>query len=116
VFLPWCWPWLCCSFQRPVLQWFSVSAGEGLFNLSLGYGLLARVEDRDKRLIAVANGGTAESANYDDGTLNYDRGIVSNMVRGTGELAVKGGLGGFMPGAMPFMTTKDRGVNWSEQS
>ena len=62
---------------------FHLGQTEGLLNLSLGYGFLARVDDRDKRLIAVANGGTADAPNFDDKTLNYDWGIVSQMVKTT---------------------------------
>ncbi|HET6303521.1 MAG TPA: DUF1302 family protein, partial [Myxococcota bacterium] len=57
---------------------FKIGEVEGVANVELSYGLLARVEDRDPHLVAIANGGSAESANFDDGDLNYDEGIVSN--------------------------------------
>ena len=62
---------------------------EGVANIDLSYGVLARVEDRDDDLIAIANGGHAASANFDDGDLNYDRGLVSNTLQVSGELAAR---------------------------
>jgi hypothetical protein len=59
---------------------------EGTANLEISYGLLARVEDRDPHLIAIANGGTSASANFDDGDLNYDEGVVSNMLQANLEI------------------------------
>jgi hypothetical protein len=60
---------------------FQLGPVEGTANLEISYGLLARVEDRDPDLIAIANGGNSASANFDDGDLNYDQGIVSNMLQ-----------------------------------
>lgn len=62
---------------------------EGIVNLSVGYGFLARVEERDPDLVGVGNGGNAASVNFDDGNLNYDPGIVANQLRGTAELALR---------------------------
>jgi len=71
----------------------------GLFNARISYGLLARVQERDDRLVALASGGEAQSADLDDGNLNYDKGIVSNVVRGTAELTLAWrGLGAFVQG------------------
>jgi hypothetical protein len=67
---------------------------EGVANLELSYGLLARVQDRDEDLIAIVNGGDASSANFDDGDLNYDQGIVSNALQVSGELAARGSIFG----------------------
>lgn len=68
---------------------FRAGKVEGLLNLTLSYGLLARVEDRDPDLIGIANGGKAPDVNTDDGDLNYNKGVASNMVRGTAELALR---------------------------
>ena len=68
---------------------FQIGEVEGVANLELSYGVLARVEGRDPDLVAIANGGSAESANFDDGDLNYDQGIVSNMVQASSELALR---------------------------
>jgi hypothetical protein len=67
---------------------FRVADMEGLFNATFAYGLLARTQGRDKDLIAIVNGGTLPSANGDDGDLNQDPGLVSNMVRTTGEVTL----------------------------
>lgn len=60
----------------------------GNLDTTLSYGLIWRVQDRDERLIGTANGGTARSVNYDDGNLNYKKGLVSNVVKATSELAL----------------------------
>jgi hypothetical protein len=61
---------------------------EGLFDLTLAYGLGVRVEDTDERLVAIANGGKKKDANTDDGTLNYSEGIISNAVRLNADLTL----------------------------
>src|SRR5262249_3791420 len=67
--------------------------------MSLALGLLSRMQERDKDLIAIANGGTLPSANADDGDLNQDRGLVSNMVRTTGEVTLRWrNFGGYVRG------------------
>lgn len=68
---------------------FRVGELEGLFDLTLAYGAIYRTESRDDDFIAIANGGNASSANVDDGNLNYDTGIVSNMVSSTAEVDMK---------------------------
>jgi hypothetical protein len=76
----------------PCLTWgwdFRVADVEGLANMTLAYGLLTRTQERDKDLIAIANGGRAQSANGDDGDLNQDPGLVSNMLRTTGEVTLR---------------------------
>ncbi|MBW1903386.1 MAG: DUF1302 family protein, partial [Deltaproteobacteria bacterium] len=88
---------------------FRVGQTDGVFNISLAYGLLARVEDRDESLIAIASGGKAEASNHDDGTLNYDRGIISNMVRATGELAVRKGIWGIYARGYAFYDFERQG-------
>lgn len=72
------------------LGWdFRVADMEGLFNATLAYGLLTRTQGRDKDLIGIANGGTLPSVNGDDGDLNQDPGLVSNLVRTTGEVTLR---------------------------
>lgn len=68
---------------------FRVGEVEGVFNASVSYGILARVEERRDDFVGVANGGSARSVNLDDGDLNYDEGIVANQVRGSAELALR---------------------------
>jgi len=56
---------------------------------TVSYGLTWRVEDPDSNLIGLANGGRAFSVNGDDGNLNYDTGVVSNVAKITSELELK---------------------------
>ncbi len=63
----------------------------GLLDLNVSYGMLYRTDDRNEDIIAIASGGTSASANIDDGTLNYDKGVVSNMVGASGELSLRWG-------------------------
>jgi len=86
---------------KPVLaRTFSVAEFEGIYNVRVSYGALYRLRDADRDLLAIVNGGTARSANIDDGNLNYGEGLVSNMVRATGELALsRGAFGVYLRGA-----------------
>lgn len=59
---------------------------EGSLDTTISYGASWRVEKQDSKLIGIANGGSAYSVNGDDGNLNYDRGLVSNVFRLTSEL------------------------------
>ena len=68
---------------------FRVGEVDGLFDVSVAYGLLTRTESRDPDFIGIGNGGNAASVNVDDGDLNYDKGVVSNGVRATAELTLK---------------------------
>ncbi len=61
---------------------------EGLFDLTAAYGIGMRVEGVNEDLIAIANGGTRDSANNDDGDLNYQSGIISNAVRLNADLTL----------------------------
>ncbi len=67
-----------------------VELERGDFSLALdttvSYGLTWRLDDRDSRLIGLANGGSAFSVNADDGNLNYDTSVVSNVFRVTSDL------------------------------
>ena len=61
---------------------------DGLLDLTASYGLGVRVEDADPGLVAIANGGERTSANQDDGTLNYDKGVISNALRLNADLTL----------------------------
>lgn len=79
---------------------FRVGRTEGLLDVTLAYGLSVRTEDADHGLIGIANGGEAPSVNYDDGNQNYGTGVVSNIVRATGELTVRQGrVGAYVRGS-----------------
>ncbi len=75
---------------------------EGVANLELSYGLLARVQDRDEDLIAIVDGGSANSAGFDDGDLNYDQGIVSNALQINAELAARWSIFGVYVRGLSF--------------
>ncbi|RLB73408.1 MAG: hypothetical protein DRH03_03290 [Deltaproteobacteria bacterium] len=65
---------------------FDLGVAQGYLDTTLSYGAAFRVQKRDSDLVGIANGGNAQSVNIDDGNLNYDRGIVSNVVKVTSEL------------------------------
>ncbi|MCK4501493.1 MAG: DUF1302 domain-containing protein [Desulfuromonadales bacterium] len=68
---------------------FSLGDVEGSLDTTISYGLSWRMEDADKSIIGIANGGTAYSLNGDDGNLNYDKGdLTSNTAKITSELAL----------------------------
>lgn len=67
---------------------------------TVSWGLQWRVEDRDPGIVGIANGGEAYSVNYDDGNLNYDKGLVSNALKITSELDIRGRqFGAFVRGS-----------------
>jgi len=73
---------------RTAAKGFRIGEVEGLVDVGLSYGILARTEDRDPSFIGIANGGSLPSVNNDDGNLNYDPGLVSNMVRVSADLTL----------------------------
>jgi hypothetical protein len=75
---------------------------EAFLGMTASYGLLYRVEDPDRDLIAIASGGNARTADLDDGNLNYDTGIVSNMVQFSAETLVSWRTFGFFGRAVAF--------------
>ncbi|MEJ2161264.1 MAG: DUF1302 family protein [Chromatiales bacterium] len=84
-------------------QDFQVGNLQGVFDLTVSYGLGIRIEDTDESLVAAANGGDGSSVNNDDGNLNYDTGIFSNALRGNAELTMLwGGIGIFARGAAGY--------------
>ncbi len=62
---------------------------EGSWDTTISWGTQFRLEDPDLRLIGLPSGGSAFSVNGDDGNLNYDTGIVSNVVKLTSELELR---------------------------
>jgi hypothetical protein len=61
----------------------------GSWDTTIGYGQGWRVEGRDCRLIAMANGGCAYGPNIDDGDLNYGKGTFSEALTGVTEFSLK---------------------------
>jgi hypothetical protein len=73
---------------RVAAKGFHIGEVEGLVDIGLSYGILARTEERNPDFIGIANGGSLPTVNNDDGNLNYDPGLVSNMVRVSGDLTL----------------------------
>ncbi len=69
---------------------------------TISYGLMWRVEDRNKDIIGLANGGTKHSVNYDDGNLNYSTGLISNALKITSDLDIDAGWFGAFVRASAF--------------
>ena len=66
---------------------FEFGEVDGSLDSTLSYGMSWRVEDRDKDIIGLANGGRAYSVNGDDGNLNYDDGdAFSSLAKITSDL------------------------------
>ena len=80
---------LLLSAQPAIAMDFRVGEVEALLDIELAYGNMSRLQKRDESHIAIANGGTGDSANIDDGNLNYNTGLVSNMLRATGGLTLR---------------------------
>ena len=53
-----------------------------VFSQEISAGGMARVKGRDPGLIGGGNGGTGKSVNFDDGNLNYGRGLTALGVQG----------------------------------
>ena len=71
---------------------FTSASGEvtGSFDTTLSVGALWRMQDRERSLISIANGGTSRDPNSDDGNLNYDKNdLVSLAFKATHDLELK---------------------------
>lgn len=71
---------------------FELADGEvtGSFDTTVSYGALWRVTGQDPRLVARQKGGERNSANYDNGNVNYDRGdLVSSIFRISNDLDLR---------------------------
>jgi len=77
-----------CSTPAPGADW---RKGKWFINWdnTLTYGLSYRLDDPDPEIIGLPNGGSAFSVNGDDGNLNYEAGIWSNIAQLTTELEAK---------------------------
>jgi hypothetical protein len=74
---------------------------KGSWDTTVTFGVSWRLEDPDKSVIGLANGGDAFSVNGDDGNLNYETGIFSLTPKITSELQVDFGkhFGMFLRGS-----------------
>ncbi|MEA3240749.1 MAG: DUF1302 domain-containing protein [Pseudomonadota bacterium] len=67
---------------------------------TVSYGLQWRVQHRDDDIIGIADGGNKHSCNYDDGNLNYDKGLIGNAIKMTSDLDIDAGwFGAFVRGS-----------------
>jgi len=66
---------------------FDVGEVQGSFDTTVSLGATMRMQDRDKSLVGIANGGTARSVNDDDGNLAFEKGdVVSAVAKATHEV------------------------------
>lgn len=69
----------------------------GSWDTTLTYGQAWRIESRDCRLIAIADGGCGRSPNIDDGNLNYDTDMYSRALKALTEISLNyRGVGAFV--------------------
>ena len=80
------------------LRAFQFELGElkGSFDTTLSYGLLSRLDDPSPTYYGTSNTfngvpGLQNSVNTDDGDLNYGKGVVSSIFKGSHELELKYG-------------------------
>jgi len=72
----------------------------GSWDTTFTYGQAWRIESRDCRLIAIADGGCGRSPNIDDGNLNYDTDMYSRAAKVLTELSLNyRGVGAFVRGS-----------------
>jgi hypothetical protein len=72
-------------------------AWTGSWDTTFTYGQAWRVESRDCRLIAIADGGCGRSPNIDDGDLNYKNDMFSRAFKALTELSINyRGVGAFV--------------------
>jgi hypothetical protein len=81
---------MSCATTAHAVELFGDSQNwSGSLDTTLSYGSVWRVQSSQKNIICTSNGGNARSCNYDDGTLNYGTGQVSNLFRGLTELQLE---------------------------
>lgn len=78
---------------------------EGSIDTTLSLGMQYRLQDPDPDLIGLANGGTAFSVNYDNGNLNYDKGLTSLVAQFTTDVDLNWGDWGFFTRFTGFYDT-----------
>lgn len=83
---------------------FSVGELKGSFDSTISVGALYRLNNPDSAFYGTTNSfngvaGLQTSVNTDDGNLNYDRGIVSELLKGSHDLELRyRNFGGFVRG------------------
>lgn len=79
---------LCTPMTAMAVE-FELNDGEitGSLDTTVSYGALWSVTGKDKRLLAIGKQGTRNSANYDNGDANYERGdLISSIFRISSDL------------------------------
>ncbi|MBQ0715251.1 MAG: DUF1302 domain-containing protein [Paraperlucidibaca sp.] len=77
------------SIPAQAFQFDVTDEVKGSFDTTLTYGALWRVTGQDKNLLAPTNGGVRNSANYDNGNANYERGdLVSSLFKMTNDVSL----------------------------
>lgn len=82
---------LCTPMTAMAVE-FELNDGEvtGSLDSTVSYGALWRVTAPDAKNIAIGNGGSKQSSNFDNGTLAYDRGdLVSSLFKLSNDLELK---------------------------
>ncbi len=88
---------------------FTYNDVQGSLDTTVSYGLAWRVQSRDSDIIGIASGGDAFSVNGDDGNLNYDKGLISNVFKITSELELNyRNLGAFVRGTAFYDIENER--------
>jgi hypothetical protein len=87
---------------------FGDPAGDfsGSWDTTMSYGSVWRTQGQSSSIICTSNGGNSRSCNYDDGTLNYDTGQVSNVLKVLTEVQMNYKNFGFFGRVSGFYDTK----------
>jgi hypothetical protein len=81
---------MSCAAPAHAVELFGDSAKwSGSWDTTLSYGSVWRVQSAQDNIVCTSNGGDARSCNYDDGTLNYGTGQVSNLFRALTEVQIE---------------------------
>jgi hypothetical protein len=78
-------------FLASPLAAFQFGKGElsGSFDTTISAGALYRLNSPDPNFYGRANGGLQNSVNSDDANLNYDKGVVSSLLKASHDLELK---------------------------
>ncbi len=80
-----------CVLAFSSAEAFELQAPDGVdasFDTTLSIGTIVRTQSRDLSLIGRANGGSADSINFDEGDLNWGKGAVAAAVKANHEFSV----------------------------
>ncbi|MCK4507885.1 MAG: DUF1302 family protein, partial [Desulfuromonadales bacterium] len=76
------------SSQAQAFQLYDGDKWKVQLDSTVSYGMMWRLDDADSGIIGIGNGGKKNSVNYDDGNLNYDKGLVSSLAKINSELDI----------------------------